>query len=132
MVAVSYEDILVLIPFKVLYRISGTPTFRENDQVRKINWGNLIAVDCTWGQGKGQLGLLQYPVTFTARNGRQYDTPVQQTHTYPKIQNSTSTSNPECMRAKKIEDQSNWKIFKHSERIGVKLIYEAIKPVYYA
>ena len=117
--------------FKVAQKIPGTPTFANMIELRKQLGTNLIAVDCPWGQGKVQMGLLQYPTNFTVWNGRPYDPPTQQPPIYPNIHSGTSKSDRERMHAKKIEDQRNWKTYKHCERICIKQMAEAIESMYY-
>ena len=120
MFEVSREEILALMSFKVWDKILGTPTFTKMVKLLKQLGANLISVDCPWVQGKGQLGLLQYPTTFSAREDRPYDKPTQQPPTYPKIYSGTSTANRESMCAETIEDKQNCHTCKHCECICVK------------
>ena len=132
MVEVSRDDLLALVPFKNLDKIIGTPTFENMIILRKQLGANLIAVDCPWGQQKGQLGLLQDPASFTAQNGGAYTPPAIQPPSYPVIPPGTSTSDRERMQASNSADLRDWQIMKHTERIGLKKIAEAVEEVYYA
>ena len=105
MVEVLREDILTLMPFKVIDKILGTPTFAKMIELRKQLGTNLINVNFPWGKGKVQLGLLQEPTTFAAHNGGPYNPPTQQPPTYPNINIGTSTADRERLHAKTTEDQ---------------------------
>ena len=126
MVEVYHKDILSLVPFKVLDKISGTPTFTKMIKLRKQLGANLIVVEFPWRRGKGQLILLQDPATFAARTGRTYNPPTQQPPTYPNIPMGTSTTDQERMCAKTIKDEQNWQNYKHCKHICVKQMIEAI------
>ena len=120
MFEVSREEILALMSFKVWDKILGTPTFTKMVKLLKQLGANLISVDCPWVQGKGQLGLLQDPKTFYARNGGPYDPPTQQPPTYPINNAGTITSDRERLHAKTTEAQQHWQNYKQCERICVK------------
>ena len=65
-VTISRDDVLAVMPFQVLTKISGEPTYRAMKKWQKEMSSNLISVrmPTDWGRDKGLLGKLQDPVLF--------------------------------------------------------------------
>ena len=64
----SREDILGIMPYKVLTLIAGDPIYKNMKPVKKKMSANLIAVKnpIQWGHSKGLLGFFQKAEIFTA------------------------------------------------------------------
>ena len=65
---ISQEDILGLMPYKVLTTIAGDPIDKKMKLMKKKMSANLIAVKnpIQWGHSKGLLGKFQKASIFTA------------------------------------------------------------------
>ena len=84
---ISRDDALAVMPFQVLTKILGEPTYQNMKIWRKEMSSNLIAVriPTDWRRNKGLLGELQDPPIFLARNGAAYNPPLVAPPAYPTI-----------------------------------------------
>ena len=67
---ISKDDVLGVMPHKVLTPIAGEPTYKNTKLMKKEMSANLIDVKnlFDWGRGKGLLGTFQDPLIFNAQN----------------------------------------------------------------
>ena len=74
---VSRDDVLTVMPHKVINKISGEPTYSAMRTWFKQICTNLIAVKTPqdWGRGKGHLCMFQVTSVFHAKYGEFYNPP---------------------------------------------------------
>jgi hypothetical protein len=61
---VSAKSIQAQMPYGTLTPITGKPTHKKLQILKKELAANLMAIPCSWGHRKGHLGLLQDPVLY--------------------------------------------------------------------
>jgi hypothetical protein len=73
---VSAKSIRAQMPHGILTCITGKI-------LKKELAANLMAIPCSWGHGKGHLGLFQDPVLYLQRNGAAFTIPAVAPPEYP-------------------------------------------------
>jgi hypothetical protein len=131
---VSRDDVLAVMPFPTLTRITGEPTYQDMKKWRKEMSSNLISVrmPVIWGQNKGLLGELQDPAVFLARNGAAYNPPLAAPPAYPVIVAGATTAEREQARAEHAIESTNWQTANHGRRIAVNIGAAAFEAYVYA
>ena len=134
MVSVSRDDVLGLMPYPVLTKISGEPTYQNMKVWKKEMNANLIAVETPliWGRGKGMLGELQDDIIFVARNGNPYNPPNAAPAEYPNIPVGASVTERERLKADNDLAKKFWITAGHARRLAVKIGAAALEPFVYA
>ena len=133
-VTIARDDVLAVMPYPTLTKITGEPTYQAMKKWHKEMASNLIAVrmPTDWGRGKGLLGELQDPAIFTARNGAAYNPPAAAPPSYPTIIAGASTAEREQARADNATANTYWQTAVHARRIGVNIGAAALEPFVYA
>ena len=131
---ISRDDVLAVMPFQVLTKIHGEPTYQNMKIWRKEMSSNLIAVrmPTDWGRNKGLLGELQDPPIFLARNGAAYNPPLVAPPPYPIIIAGATTAQREQARAEHAVDAAFWATANHGRRIAVNIGAAALDSYVYA
>ena len=72
---VSWDDVLAVMPHKVINKILGKPTYSDMRIWFKTIGTKVIAVKTSqdWGKGKVRLGMLQAHAVFHDQNGDFYN-----------------------------------------------------------
>jgi hypothetical protein len=131
---ISRDDVLAVMPFQVLTKISGEPTYHNMKTWRKEMSSNLISVRMppNWGRNKGLLGELQDPTVFLARNGAAYNPPPVAPPAYPVIVAGATSAQREQARAEHAVHSAFWATANHGRRIAVNIGAAALDPFVYA
>ena len=120
---VSWDDVLVVMPHKLINKILGEPTYSAMHTWFNQICTDLITVetpqDC--GRGKGHLGMLQAPAVFHARNGDFYNPPPNAPTAYPNTLPRANTAKRERLRAKHKVLYVHWAKYVHTGRIKVSI-----------
>ena len=130
---VSRDDVLAVMPHKILTKISGEPTYKQMKQWKKEMSANLIAVKTPneWGRSKGLLGMFQDNAIFIARNGAAYN-PPDAPPLYPVIAAGSTTAEREQARAEHKINERFWESASHAARIAVDIGVAAFDEFVYA
>ena len=120
---VSQDDVLVVMPHKVINKILGEPTYSAMRTWFKKICTKLIAVETPkdWGRGKVHLGMLQAPAISHTQNGDFYNPPPNAPPSYPNILPSANTADREHLQAEHKVLYLHWSDYTHSCRIAVNI-----------
>ena len=132
--SISRADVLALMPYPILTKVVGEPTYQAMKQWKKEMSSNLISVSmpADWGRGKGLLGELQDAAIFLARNGAAYNPPAAAPPAYPVIPNGATTSQREELRATNATANMYWNKAVHAKRLAVNIGAQALEQFVYA
>ena len=132
--SISRADVLALMPFPILTKVDGEPTYQAMKQWKKEMSSNLISVSmpADWGRGKGLLGELQDAAIFLARNGAAYNPPAAAPPAYPVIPVGATTTQREELRATNATANINWNKAVHAKRLAVNIGAQALEQFVYA
>ena len=118
---VSWDDVLAVMPHKVIHNILGKPTYSAMRTWFKKICTNLIAAetpkDC--GRVKVHLGMLQAPSVFHAQNGDFYNPPPNAPIAYHNILPGVNTAERKRLRAEYKVFYVHWAKYVHTGHIAV-------------
>jgi hypothetical protein len=130
-VTVSAESIWAQMPYGTLTCITGKPTHKQFQILKKELAANLMAILCPWSHRKGHLGLLQDPVLYLQRNGASYTVPGVAPPDYP-INPPAASPAREAARAANLAKCKAWNTYIIICTTTCGRFAAAIDDVYYA
>jgi hypothetical protein len=127
---VSAESIRAQMPYGTLTHITGS-THKQLQVLKKELAANLMAIPCSWGHGKGNLGLLQDPVFYLQRNGTSYTVSGAAPPDYP-INPPAAAPACEAAWAANLAERKAWNTYIIFRTITRNQFVAAIDDVYFA
>jgi hypothetical protein len=118
-------------PYGTLTHITGKPTHKQLQILKKELAANLMAIPCPWGHMKGHLGLLQDPTFYLQRNGASYTVPSTAPPDYP-INPPTAAPVRKATWAANFAKRKAWNTYIIVRTITCNQFKAAINDVYYA
>jgi hypothetical protein len=127
---VSAKSIRAQMPYGTLTRITGKPTHKQLQILKKELAANFMAIPCPWGHRKGYLGLLQDPVLYLQCNGASYTVPGMAPPDYPIILPAAAPAR-KAARAANLTKRKAWNSYIIVHTITRDQFAVAIDNVYY-